>query len=309
MCRVNPPLGDQLGEPLIRLRSLLDELTGAEQTAVLTFLTDPSARRIALADAAAQQAQAVNDWLNVHELAGPAADAGTEGRCPAADGLSRSVGRSVPLPAAPAPGQMSLADALHGRRSRYVYSACPLRLASLSALLRHSVGVGRRVHGHGRPDHPLSLAPSAGGLNSVAVYVVACDVEEVPPGIYRYQPEPHALAELAVGDPRPALAQVYAQPEFATRCAVTLVLAARLTHTMRKYSLRHYRTVHIDTGIAAQNFSLVATALDLACCPVSGYLDTKINELLGLGEQQITTLLMPVGHRPHPGQVPARSRR
>lgn len=119
------------GELLTRLRALLAELTGGEQAAVLEFLSDPSARRIALAGSATEKAQAVNDWLNAHELAGPPASVGTDGLSRSAGSLSWSaeIGLSVPLPRAPAAEQMSLTDAISARRSRYAYSARPVCLA------------------------------------------------------------------------------------------------------------------------------------------------------------------------------------
>jgi nitroreductase len=52
----------------------------------------------------------------------------------------------------------------------------------------------------------------------------------------------------------------------------------------------------VDTGIAAQNLYLVATALGLACCAVSGYRDDPLAALLGLGAVEIPTILFPVGH-------------
>lgn len=85
------------GELLTRLRALLAELTGGEQAAVLEFLSDPSARRIALAGSATEKAQAVNDWLNAHELAGPPASVGTDGlpgRRVAFPGRQKSASRS-----------------------------------------------------------------------------------------------------------------------------------------------------------------------------------------------------------------------
>jgi hypothetical protein len=63
----------------------------------------------------------------------------------------------------------------------------------------------------------------------------------------------HALIELATGDPRPQLRKVYVEPEFAERAAVKVVLATRARCALANYPVRHYRTLRVDTGIAAQN--------------------------------------------------------
>jgi SagB-type dehydrogenase family enzyme len=79
---------------------------------------------------------------------------------------------------------------------------------------------------------------------------------------------------------------------------VTLALVARLDTTLGRYPVRHYRTLHVDTGIAAENLYLVATALGLACCAVSGFHDTALTELLRLPSGRFPVLLFPVGHVP-----------
>ena len=277
------------------------DLTDSERVAVAALLADPRGRRLATAGSAQERANAVNDWLNAHEIDRSRTGEATGDAIGEVRGLRSALapgaGRVLKLPAAPVPA-ITLVDAIHTRRSRYAFSKRPLALARLGALLRHSVGVGRRVDAFGRADYPLGVAPSAGGLNSVVAYVVAANVEDLPPGLYRYEPEEQGLTELAVGEVRSCLTCIYGQPELADRSAVTIVLVARLADALRKYSVRHYRTLHVDTGIAAQNLYLVATALGLSCCAVSGYLDTAVSDLLDLDDGRFPTLLMAVGGIP-----------
>ena len=72
------------------------------------------------------------------------------------------------------------------------------------------------------------------------------------------------------------------QPPFAQRAPVWVVLTADLGATTHRYPARHYRTVHLDAGVALQNVLLVATALGLSTCPVMGYDDAAWECLLDL---------------------------
>jgi SagB-type dehydrogenase family enzyme len=210
---------------------------------------------------------------------------------------------SLPEPPTPLPAPSTslpepLTDALWRRRSHYAFADRPLSISALSTLLRLAVGVSRTVPAYGVDDHPLSLAPSAGGLRSLTTYVIVSRDGEQARGVYAYDPVGHTLVQGSDADPREALASTYVQPEFATRAPVSLAFAAHLDVALAKYPPRHFRTLHVDAGIAAQNLYLVSTALDLACCAVSGFHDDKLAALLRLPPASIPMLLFPVGHLP-----------
>ncbi len=183
------------------------------------------------------------------------------------------------------------------RRSSYHFDPGPLPLERLAGLLHHALGPSRRVAAHGRPDHPLSRSPSAGGLNSVQVSVAATRVHPLAPGVYRYDLDGHRLLGVTDGDPRSALASCYVQREFADACAATVVLSARLGPALERYPPRHYRTLHVDAGIAVQSLYLVATALELACCAVAGYHDEQARRLVRAADDEVVTVLVALGKR------------
>ncbi|TKG71986.1 SagB family peptide dehydrogenase [Prauserella endophytica] len=204
-------------------------------------------------------------------------------------------GRRFPLPDVHPP-QADLVATLARRRSSYAYADRDLQLTALSAWLRFSVGVQRFVPAFGVADYPLGMAPSAGGLDILRAYLVVRRAEQIDPGVYRYEAVSHELVELSDADPVPALEHVYLQPEFIPRAAVSLALTARLDVAFDKYPLRHYRTLHVDTGVAVQNLYLVGTALGLACCAVAGFDDAALGTLLGVTETEIPTMLFAAGH-------------
>lgn len=223
---------------------------------------------------------------------------GSAGRTDTSERTGSPVPPSGPAIALPAPHGIDdgMSSLLHARRSRYDFDQeASLPLSTLASLLGNAVGIGRRVEAYGDARHPLGLAPTAGGLRSREVYVFAARVDGLEPALYGYDMDDHCVHTLRAGDPVPALSGLYAQPEFAHRPAVTIALTARLDVALQKYSIRHYRTLHVDAGIAVQNLYLAATGLGLAVCAVSGFDDHSADTVLGLGPHAITTMMIAAG--------------
>ncbi|MEY7971527.1 SagB/ThcOx family dehydrogenase [Saccharomonospora xinjiangensis] len=202
--------------------------------------------------------------------------------------------RPIPLPDVHPP-KAGLVATLARRHSSYDFSDGHLELPSLSALLRFSMGVQRFVAAYGVDQYPLSMAPSAGGLDILRAYAVVRRVEGLDHGVYRYEPVSHELVQLTDTDPGPGLELAYLQEEFAWQPAATVAITARLDVAFDKYPLRHYRTLHVDSGVAVQNLYLVGTALGLAGCAVAGFDDAAVGTLLGLPENEIPTMLFATG--------------
>lgn len=251
-------------------------------------------------------ARAVHEWFTVapHERAGDTGEAAVPDACPPAPTSPGAVGAPVPLPGPAAGPPTPLSVALRARRSRYDFADAPVTADDLGTLLGLALGVGRRVRVPGEGDRDLGLAPSAGGLPSLDAYVVlrhgVCDAV---PGVHRYGRTDHTLVPVRPGDPLPGLRRMYLQPEFAARPAVSVVLAARLDRTLPRYGLRHYTTLHVDAGVAVQNLYLVASALGLAGCAVSGIRSRAASALLALPDHSLPLIAFAVG--PTVGPAPA----
>ncbi|OLT46263.1 nitroreductase [Saccharomonospora sp. CUA-673] len=204
--------------------------------------------------------------------------------------------RRIPLPDVEPP-RADLVKTLVRRRSWDVFAHHDLDLGALSGLLRFALGVQRFEPAYGSENHPMGMAPSGDGLDVLRAYVLIRGTDILEPGVYRYEAIAHELTRLTIADPVRPLQQIYWQPEFAA-APVTIALTTRMRVAYEHKPLRHYRTMHVDSGIAVQNVYLVATALGLACCAVSDFDDAGLSELLGVPESEIPTMLIPVGHPP-----------
>ncbi|MGH8885554.1 MAG: SagB/ThcOx family dehydrogenase [Egibacteraceae bacterium] len=284
---------DSNGGEALDLLGLVSGLSDHELAALRRFLENADIRALACSTSSLEQAQALTNWLN-----STAADRSIE--LPFAHyGLhTPTEPKDVELPRDVPDIGLGLGEALRARRSGQQYASRPLALQSLSALLLYAAGIVRHAERCGRPDYPCSAAPAAGGLPSVAVFLVVCKAEALPPGVYAYKRKAHVLRAVLVGDPRPVLCHAYVWSKFAD-APVTVVLAIRPRLSFRKYPLRHYRTLHIDVGVMAQNLYLVSTALGLSCCAVAGYRDDPIGQLISHSRDVVLpALLFAVGHTP-----------
>jgi len=167
---------------------------------------------------------------------------------------------------------------LKGRRSeRGHFRDAPIPAKALGSLLELSLGpTGEGVRSW----------PSAGARYPLEAYVVALACEEVPSGLYHYDPFRHSLGHLGECPPKEVLSRlVFAGGPGGDRwerAAAALVFTAVFERTQAKYGERGYRFVLLEAGHAAQNVLLVACALGLGAVSLGGFCEDGLGDVLGL---------------------------
>ena len=196
---------------------------------------------------------------------------------------------AVELPEPRYDSDVSLEQSLLQRRSVRSYTGEPLTLQELSQLLWAAQGI--------TDPSGFRTAPSAGALYPLEVYVVVADVQDLTPGIYKYEPHEHQLVRIIDGDKRVELADAALAQGCVTEGAVAIVFTAVYERTTRKYGDRGIRYVHIEAGHAAQNLCLQATAMDLGAVTIGAFYDEEVAELLNLPEDERPLYIIPVGRK------------
>lgn len=191
------------------------------------------------------------------------------------------VGGRISLPPPEHRGEMSVEQAIARRRSVRDFTPDPLGLAEISQLLWSAHGLTSR--------DGLRAAPSAGACYPLEVYL-ACRH-----GLFRYQPNGHALVKVSLEDPRRPLAQAAYGQSFIADAAISIIFTAVYERTTGRYGDRGVRYVHMDVGHAAQNIHLQAEALGLASVPVGAFDDAAVAEVLHLPAQEKPIYIVPVG--------------
>jgi SagB-type dehydrogenase family enzyme len=183
-------------------------------------------------------------------------------------------------------GPVSVEATLRRRRSVREYAGEPLTLEEVSQVLWSAQGVtgkeGERT------------APSAGATYPLELDLVAGNVRDLPPGIYRYRPRTHALTRRRKGDLRVALATACGQDWIASSPAI-LVITGVIRRTSGRYGDRAERYVVMEAGHAAENISLAAVALEMGTVVVGAFEDNEIAVILSLAAGERPLCLLPLG--------------
>jgi len=199
------------------------------------------------------------------------------------------VASKITLPQPKRKSALSVEEAIRGRRSRRSYAPRPLALSDAAQLLWAAQGV--------TDPRGYRTAPSAGALYPLETYLVAGQVLDLAPGVYRYLPAPHQLSPVRTGDLRRELAAAALGQSMIRQAPVSLVFAAVYRRTTDKYGQRGHQYVHMEAGHAAQNVYLQCESIGLATVVVGAFHDNDIRSLLGLPKDQVPLYIMPIGAR------------
>ena len=193
----------------------------------------------------------------------------------------------IKLPSIQTIGRLSVEEAISKRRSVREYKDEALSLKEVSQLLWSAQGV--------TANWGAKTAPSAGALYPVEIYLVAGGVENLKPGIYRYNPERHSLIKIVEGDKRFALFSASLFQTCVKNAPISLVICAQYERTTQKYGKRGRRYVHIEVGHVGQNIYLQAESLGLATAAIGAFVDEAVKKVLNIKEEPL--YIMPVGKK------------
>jgi|UniRef100_A0A7C3SJ88 SagB-type dehydrogenase family enzyme len=199
---------------------------------------------------------------------------------------------AIKLPPAAHKGTMSVEEALAKRRTVRHFAARSLSLSQVSQLLWGTQGV--------TDPRGFRTAPSAGATYPLELYLVVGErgVENLAPGLYRYNPQAHALEPAAAsGDLRQAVARASLHQGWMAEAPVIVIIAAEYRRCMARYGNRGIQYTHLEAGHAGQNLFLQAEAIGLACGIVGAFEDRTLSQLLKLPANHEPLLVMPVGYK------------
>ena len=184
--------------------------------------------------------------------------------------------------------QGPLIDVLLQRRTVRLYDpAESLTLDELSSLLYFTYG----AHGAAQLTPGVvglrKTSPSGGAMHPIEVFPLILQVQNVPPGIYHYSVERHALSLLravSLEEGRQLAASFTSGQSYYATAHALFILTARFFRTYWKYrkSQKAYKVIHLDAGHLSQTLYMMATALGLGAFFTGAVNDIEIETALGL---------------------------
>ncbi|MBP7263303.1 MAG: SagB family peptide dehydrogenase [Spirochaetia bacterium] len=221
-------------------------------------------------------------------------------RAPAPEGATIV---ALPDPQASGLGAKAFSAVTASRRSRRKFSQVQLSLAELSFLLWATAGVRDR-EAASKPGAKFAFrtVPSGGCRHPLDLLVYARAVDGLPPGLYRFLPESHALALLKASSPlghtgfsldaefdAALLGQLW-------NCAALFVWNALPYRAEWRYTVAAAKLCALDAGHACQALYGACEALGLGTCAIGAYDQELMDTATGAdGTDEFTIYAAPVG--------------
>jgi SagB-type dehydrogenase family enzyme len=181
-------------------------------------------------------------------------------------------------------------ESVQRRSSCRKFASQSLTIEELSAVLELGYGI--------RAEDGSRTVGSGGGLYPNEIYLFVSRVDGLRPGLYHYNVEDFSLELI---DDSIDVAQVKLAFQDPTLDWDTLpalfFLTAIYPKTLKKYGMRGWRILMLDSGHLAQSFWLATSALGLGGTTLAGGLDGKIRRLLKInGHQEGYVCSFALGH-------------
>lgn len=187
------------------------------------------------------------------------------------------------LPPVPSAGSVMLEGAFGARRSIREFASEPLQLEIVAQLMW-------AAQGQTQVDGPGRIAPSAGGIYPLEVYVATAD------GLLHYIPEGHRARWITGEDLRPDLRRAALGQQSVLDAPAVMVITGVVSRTEERYGERAERYVFLEAGHAAQNVLLQATGLRLGGVPIGAFRDDEVAKVLSLAADEQPIYLIPLGY-------------
>ncbi|MCQ8770476.1 SagB/ThcOx family dehydrogenase [Streptomyces sp. AA8] len=158
----------------------------------------------------------------------------------------------------------------------------PLPSADLARILDLSAGITGTAHAPDGVRLPLRATPTAGGLCSGDLFVLAHRVEGVTRGVHYFHPGRCVLQLVNDDYDFDEVAAHTGYPGRVAGAAAIVLHVAAFRRNQWKYWERGYRMALLECGHLAQSVVTAAAALGLVAHPLIGFVDDHFNRLVGV---------------------------
>jgi len=198
-------------------------------------------------------------------------------------GLTARRAKKILLPEPNLTSNVSLEEALAGRRSVRRFSSRALELEQIGQLAWAGQGITDRADG-------FRTAPSAGAIYPITLYFATDE------GLFVYGPAGHSLEELFRGDLRGRLTAAAFRQNAVAQAGCDCVIAGSVRKVAAKYGSQARRYILLEAGHVAQNILLQAAALDLAAVPIGAFDIKAVGRVCRLDKETEPLYIIAVGY-------------
>ncbi len=171
------------------------------------------------------------------------------------------------------------------RKSERIYSDEPISFRELSTILNSCRILDK--------NSERRTYPSAGARYPIEIYPLAFNVTDLEKGAYHYNIKRNSLEFLWEKDLREFSEQIVSP--FISNPSAAIVLTSVIARSEVKYGPKAYPFSLIEAGHIGQNLTLTATNLEIGSCPIGGFIDETLSEILDLTEDEIPIYVISFG--------------
>lgn len=190
---------------------------------------------------------------------------------------------------APIQHDLSLESTLQQRRSTRDFSARPLSLGDVAQILWAAQGISDL-------DSGKRTAPSSGATYPITLYLSVNNVQNLRPGIYRYQSECHRLQLIKPGIHRRTVFENSQRQPWASTAGAIILFSANPSKVADKYNNYSRDSTLIEAGHISQNIYLQCASLGIGIVAIGGFSRAGMRALLDLPEDEEVIYMNLIGN-------------
>lgn len=191
------------------------------------------------------------------------------------------------------PKDKNLGLLMANRRSVRQFSGLPISQEQLSYILFSSAGL---LSVNNSIDYSRRPYPSAGARYPLEIYPLLLNCTGIEKGLYHYNVKENCLELILKENLEDWLMEASGGEASLRKASAIFIITGVLDRARIKYRDRGYRYALIEAGHLGQNICLLTAELDLGCCPLGGFIDPVVNELLDISfQKEFALYLLAVG--------------
>ncbi len=182
-------------------------------------------------------------------------------------------------------------EIINKRRSVREYENKPITIEQLSFILYSAYGITGE-----REGVKLRAVPSAGAKYPIELYVAIFNVENLEPGLYKFDDSLFNLTLLSKGNFIEQFHKITLEQDFIKNSSALIIMVARSLKSTYRYGERGIRYVLMDASFISENIYLASTYLNLGTCVIGAFVDDSFKDFLRLkGSETFVVLSQSIG--------------
>lgn len=193
------------------------------------------------------------------------------------------------------PSVMESSRMIINRRSTRRFSKKKLSFKTFSRILYSCAGITS-------PSSDVNFSrrsyPSAGARYPIETYILTFRVDKLDQGLYHYNVRDNLLEKLHVKNMESDILSCTGGEKWILNSSFLCILTGIPDRSRIKYGERGFRYMLMEAGHLAQNLLLFSNHEKLAGCPLGGFIENKVVELLDIAHVNEYPLYMIVIGKP-----------